>query len=133
MIGLGVSSIGDAWTAFGQNVKTLKEYERCIDQGQLPLFRGHFLNQEDRILRKHILNLMCQFNTTWNSEESKVIDFHSIKSRLAELEADGLCVILEEGVQVTPKGRPFVRNICMAFDLRLWRNKPTTPIFSQTV
>ena len=47
MIGLGVSAIGDSWGAFGQNVKALKEYERLIDKGTLPLFRGHFLNEED--------------------------------------------------------------------------------------
>ena len=31
------------------------------------------------------------------------------------------------------KGKPFVRNVCMAFDLRLQRKKPDTQLFSMTV
>ena len=133
MIGLGVSSISDSWTAFGQNVKTIKEYERLIDRNQFPLFKGHSLNQEDLIIRRHILNLMCSFKTEWSFEESAIVDFKDITSRLSEMEADGLCVIGENGIEVTPQGQLFVRNICMSFDLRLYRNKPTQQIFSQTI
>ncbi|MCB0480783.1 MAG: oxygen-independent coproporphyrinogen III oxidase [Flavobacteriales bacterium] len=133
MIGLGVSSISDSWNAFAQNVKTLKEYERLIDQNEIPVFKGHLLSDEDLMLRKHILNLMCSFETSWNPTQNEWLPLSDIKNRLAEMEADGLLVLLENGVTVTEKGKPFVRNICMAFDLRLYRNQPTTPIFSQTV
>jgi oxygen-independent coproporphyrinogen-3 oxidase len=133
MLGLGVSSIGDAWTAFGQNVKTLKEYERLIDNDELPLFRGHFLTDEDLVIRKHILNLMCTFKTTWSDSDLNYLDVTAIKQHLTEMEDDGLCQFVENGLEVSPAGRAFVRNICMSFDLRLLRNKPTTPIFSQTI
>lgn len=133
MIGLGVSSISDSWTAFAQNVKSLKEYERLIDQGEIPVIKGHLLTQEDMMLRKHILNLMCHFETTWCETQNKYLPLAEIKDRLGEMEADGLLVLDENGVVVTPKGKPFVRNICMAFDLRLFRNQPLVPIFSQTV
>ena len=133
MIGLGVSAIGDSWGAFGQNVKALKEYERLIDKGTLPLFRGHFLNEEDLVLRKHILNLMCSFKTTWKREDNEVVDFAEICSRLTEMESDGLCTIGDNFLNITEKGQGFVRNICMAFDLRLYRKAPTTSLFSQTV
>ena len=36
-------------------------------------------------------------------------------------------------VQITEKGKPFVRNICMAFDLRSKRKAPETELFSMTV
>ncbi|MBD78618.1 MAG: oxygen-independent coproporphyrinogen III oxidase [Crocinitomicaceae bacterium] len=133
MIGLGVSSIGDSWGAFGQNVKALKEYERIIDRGELPLFRGHFLNEEDLVLRRHILNLMCHFKTSWTEEENNTIDFQEICSRLVEMEEDGLCTIEPNGLTVTEKGQGFVRNICMAFDLRMYRKAPSTELFSQTI
>lgn len=133
MIGLGVSSIGDTWTAFGQNVKTIKEYERLIDNNEFPLFRGHFLNQEDLVIRKHILNLMCGFYTKWNTDELEYLPALDIKERLLEMESDGLCIIEDNSITVTEKGKPFVRNICMALDLRLHRNKPTTTLFSQTI
>ena len=36
---------------------------------------------------------------------------------LAPLAADGLVDVLPEGLQVTPKGRLLIRNICMCFDV----------------
>ena len=129
MIGLGVSSIGDSWGAFGQNVKALKEYERLIDKDVLPLFRGHFLNEEDLVLRKHILNLMCSFETTWSEQDNEIVDFAEICSRLTEMENDGLCILGNNFLKVTETGQGFVRNICMAFDLRLYRKAPTTSLF----
>ncbi|MGB0882879.1 MAG: coproporphyrinogen III oxidase, partial [Vicingaceae bacterium] len=46
---------------------------------------------------------------------------------------DGLVTITENGLSLPEKARPFVRNVCMAFDLQLIRNKPTTRIFSMTI
>ncbi|WP_036382335.1 oxygen-independent coproporphyrinogen III oxidase [Muricauda sp. MAR_2010_75] len=133
MIGLGVSSISDSWYGFAQNVKSLEEYEHLVSHGVIPIFRGHILNQEDEIIRKHILNLMCRFETSWEMEEAKVVDFQSIIENLSEMESDGLVEIGENKISVTEKGRPFVRNISMAFDLKLHRKKPETRIFSMTV
>jgi oxygen-independent coproporphyrinogen III oxidase len=36
-------------------------------------------------------------------------------------------------LQLPEKARPFVRNVCMAFDLHLIRKQPTTRIFSMTI
>ena len=49
------------------------------------------------------------------------------------MEKDGLLHILENGIQVTEAGKPYVRNICMAFDLRLKRKAPETELFSMTI
>ena len=76
---------------------------------------------------------MCSFETTWNKDDNDVVDFAEICSRLTEMESDGLCVIGDNFLKVTEKGQGFVRNICMAFDLRLYRKAPTTSLFSQTV
>lgn len=133
MIGLGVSSISDSWTAFAQNVKTIKEYERAIDNGELPLFKGHFLSKEDQIIRKHILNLMCHFETSWCETEHEIIGMDSILESLSELAEDGLCAVHERSIRVTDLGQKFVRNICMAFDLRLKRKQPEAQLFSSTI
>ena len=58
MIGLGVSSISDSWYGFAQNSKSIDEYQELVNNGELPVFRGHLLNDEDLIIRKHILNLI---------------------------------------------------------------------------
>ena len=52
---------------------------------------------------------------------------------LEEMENDGLIKIGVTKLTVNEAGKPFVRNICMAFDLRLKRNAPNTQLFSMTV
>lgn len=133
MVGLGVSSISDSWTCFAQNAKVVEEYSEAITNGELAIFRGHELNEEDLILRQHILNLMCRFETTWNEEAEQCAALYAGVERMGELEADGLIIREPYKLIVTEKGRPFIRNICMPLDARLWRNKPTTEIFSSTV
>ena len=133
MIGLGISAISDSWYGFAQNVKTVKEYEEVLSQDRIPVYRGHILSEEDLILRRHILNLMCQFHTSWEAPQLQFAEAEEVKMRLSEMEKDGLIHILPQGIEVTDVGKPFVRNICMAFDLRLQRNVPTTRIFSMTI
>ena len=133
MIGLGVSSISDSWNAFAQNEKTIEDYYSKLDQDELPVFRGHILNEEDLILRKHILNLMCQFQTSWQDKNTYFPEIELILSQLSEMEKDGLLTIKNQTLTVTEKGKPFVRNICMAFDLRLKRKAPQTQLFSMTI
>jgi len=133
MIGLGVSSISDSWYSFAQNEKTIESYYNRVKQNELPIFRGHILTDEDLIIRKHILNLMCQFETSWENENKFFTELPQIIDQLHEMKNDGLIEISSKKIKITEKGKPFVRNICMAFDLRLKRNAPQTELFSMTV
>lgn len=133
MIGLGVSSISDSWYAFAQNEKNLDDYYKLLDDDQLPIFRGHELTPEDLIIRKHILNLMCQFNTSWENERMQFDEIENVLENLQEMQEDGLLIMKKNSIKVTEKGKPFVRNICMAFDLRLIRKTPNTQLFSMTI
>jgi oxygen-independent coproporphyrinogen-3 oxidase len=130
---LGVSSISDAWYAFAQNTKVVEEYIAAINSGKLAVFRGHKLNKEDLIIRKHILNLMCKFETDWLSCSDKTDFISEAIGHLKVFEEDGLAKIHEHGIKLTDKGKPFSRNICMALDARLYRDKPGIPIFSNTI
>ena len=132
MIGLGVSSISDNWYAFAQNVKTIEEYYQKVNDHELPVFRGHILNAEDLFIRRHILNLMCLLETRW---ENEIIftNYPEIIERLKEFEADGLIELNENSLIIKEEGRSFIRNICMAFDLRMMKNAPQTKLFSMTV
>ena len=133
MVGLGMSSISDSWYAFAQNAKTIEEYTELVNTGKIPIFRGHELNNEDLIIRKHILNIMCHFETSWADTEMQFPELAACLERLKEMEQDGLVNITENGLTLPEHASPFVRNICMAFDLQLIRNKPTTRIFSMTI
>tara|TARA_B100000809_G_scaffold32497_1_gene28370 strand:- start:41324 stop:42688 length:1365 start_codon:yes stop_codon:yes gene_type:complete len=133
MVGLGMSSIADSWYGFAQNVKTVKEYKLLVDKDEFPLLRGHLLNNEDLIIRKHILNIMCHFETSWESNEMQFPELQTSLERLQEMEKDGLVIIKKIGLTVPEKARPFVRNICMAFDLLLQRSDAKKNLFSKTI
>ncbi len=133
MIGLGVSAISDSWSGFAQNVKTIEEYYGILEKGDLPLYRGHILTAEDEKMRQHILNLMCNLETSWKDDTMKFPELPEVLISLKEMEADGLLEFGDEKLIIKETGRPFVRNICMAFDLLLQRNKPETRLFSMTV
>lgn len=133
MVGLGVSSISDSWYGFAQNVKGIETYYHLINEDVIPVYRGHILNEEDLIIRKHILNLMCQFKTSWTKDYLYFEEIPEVLIRLNEMEVDGLLNINSNSIQVTKKGQPFVRNICMAFDVLLQRKQPDVQLFSMTV
>ncbi len=132
MIGLGMSAISDSWFGFAQNDKSVESYMETIEKGELAIFRGHVLDQTDLIIRQHILDLMCHFETLLEDELSATIQ-QDILQQLAEPLKDELITIEGRKITVTPKGIPFVRNICMAFDQDLKTLDQSTPLFSKTI
>ena len=133
MIGLGVSAISDSWYGFAQNVKNIEDYYHLLKENIIPVTKGHILSSEDLIVRKHILNLMCRFETSWNSSELYLPELKDILVKLKEMEDDGLVELHQNRIEVTEKGKPCVRNVCMAFDLLLQRKQPESRLFSMTV
>jgi oxygen-independent coproporphyrinogen-3 oxidase len=133
MIGLGASAIGDSWDAFVQNEKTIADYQRVVNEGNLPVFRSHVLDEADQYVRTHILNLMTTFETTWNATDAENSLLQHALERLEPLQDDGLVKINPFSVVVTLEGRNFLRNICMAFDARYWQKQPEGRLFSQAV
>ncbi|MES2446718.1 MAG: oxygen-independent coproporphyrinogen III oxidase [Bacteroidota bacterium] len=128
LIGLGVSSISDCQTAFAQNNKTVEGYLEQVDKGHFAIEKGHLLTDKDLNIRKHILNLMCKGFTKFKTEIPL-----SILERLTPFMNDQLVLVAHNQVQITPQGRSFLRNICMAFDERLWQRQPQTNLFSNAV
>lgn len=132
MVGLGMSAIGDSWYGFAQNAKSVKVYMELVEEGVLPIFRGHELTDEDLEVRGYILDLMCRFQTSW-TEEFELRNGAAIRARLKAPIRDGLCQVKGRTLNVTELGKAFVRNICMAFDLHLARNTRRDRMFSKTV
>jgi oxygen-independent coproporphyrinogen III oxidase len=130
MISLGVSSISDTWFAFAQNVKKVEDYLELVNQGTFPVFKGHILTAEDLIIRKHILNLMCSGTTSWSETTEQCEALFTGLQRVEELVKDGLAEMTSTSLTVTPPGKRFLRNICMALDARLYANQPATQLFS---
>ena len=111
----------------------LEEYKSLVEGGIFPIYRGHILSPEDLIIRRHILNLMCKLETSWEDQQMQFSELPDVIIKLSEMQEDGLLKILENKIEITEKGRAFVRNVCMAFDLRLQRKKPDTKLFSMTI
>ncbi len=133
MIGLGVSSIGDSWYSFAQNEKKLEDYYARLDANELPIFRGHLLSEEDIWIRRQILNIMCQMETDLSNAPLSTEDFNTIVDGLSEVKKDGFITIEGNKLTVKEAGKPFIRNICMSFDLLLKRDQPDKPTFSLTI
>lgn len=133
MIGLGLSSISDSWYSFAQNEKNLEAYYSCLENDEIPVVKGHVLSVEDLKIRQHILNLMCTFQTSWSDRAMDFAERGDVIQQLVEMQHDGLLNIEADRIVITEQGKPFVRNICMAFDLHLKRRKPETQIFSMTI
>jgi oxygen-independent coproporphyrinogen-3 oxidase len=133
MIGLGMSAISDIWDAFAQNDKNITSYQKQVENGIIPIFRGHILSDLDLEIRQYIQDLMCNFETSFRIDSEFQSIHKEIKEKLQGLILDGLLVITGNQVKATVKGRPFIRNICMAFDQDLKSEIVNTNLFSKTI
>jgi oxygen-independent coproporphyrinogen-3 oxidase len=132
-LALGASSISDSWGAFVQNEKKIERYQELVEAGEFPIVKGHILSDEDRILRRHILNIMCRYETDWQAASHQSQTLYNGIERMDMLEQDGLMRRYPFQLKVTEAGKPFIRNICMALDAHYWRKKPEGALFSQAV
>lgn len=135
LLGLGASAISDVGTAFMQNEKNIDVYLQTVGKGRLPVHRGHLLTERDTFIRQQILNIMCRFKTHWSVTDWTEAEWDALNRQLADFALDGLIDYDETALWVRPEGRPFLRNIGMAFDAYLNNaDAPTTqPMFSKTV
>lgn len=129
LLGLGISSISEAPTCFHQNEKVHPVYEKRVQQGEIPTLRGHLLDEEDRHRREQILKLM----TKWEVELENEAQLADAQMFLKELVNDGLIEFQGRRLKLTPHGRPFLRNACMALDMRMRRKQPNSKVFSQAI
>ena len=140
LLGLGVSSIGDVRGAFAQNAKKLTSYYAALDAGRFPIEKGYALSADD-LLRRHVIaQLMCNFHVGRRQVEAQFgVAFDDyFAPELERLSAgavrDGFLHVTAEGLDVTERGRLFVRNICMEFDRYLPAHlREAKPVFSRTI
>ncbi|MBI1731996.1 MAG: oxygen-independent coproporphyrinogen III oxidase, partial [Gammaproteobacteria bacterium] len=138
LIGIGMSSIGRVGDCYAQNARTLTRYAELLEHGQLPVERGIALSADDRLRRRVIMTLMCYFSLR-PSEIEREWDvtfweyFAPERRRLETFAADGLVRVEDDLIEVLPRGRLLIRNICMAFDRRLAESAGGEAGFSRVV
>lgn len=121
LIGLGVSSISQIGDLYSQNSSDLTAYQNSLDNKELATRRGLHCNQDDRIRRAVIQQLICHFKLDFADIEGPFnIDFrgyfNEVWPRLQSCAADGLIRLDDRGIAITPAGRLLVRSVCMLFD-----------------
>ncbi|MCY1428366.1 Oxygen-independent coproporphyrinogen III oxidase [compost metagenome] len=92
-----------------------------MDNGQLTTRRGLHCNNDDRIRRAVIQQLICHFRLDFAAiEEQFNIDFrgyfNDIWPTLESAASDGLIRLDEQSIDITAAGRLLVRSVCMLFD-----------------
>ena len=137
LIGAGVSAISHIGASFSQNPRDLPSWERAIDEGRLPVWRGMNLNNDDVIRADVIQQLMCLGEIDIpQTERRHVLDFaeyfaHSLQ-QLRLLEGDGLVELSSSAIRATPRGRLLLRVLAACFDRYLAPQAEPTQ-FSRTV
>lgn len=121
LLGLGVSSISSIGRSFGQNIKDLQSYYKAIETQQHALERGVILNDDDIIRGEVIRELMCNLYVNKEKINEKYgISFDEYFAQdlplLNTFIEDNLVENSATFIQIDPKARLLVRNICMSFD-----------------
>lgn len=132
LIALGVSSISDSGDMYVQNVKEVEEYQSMV-QNQIPIFKGHIVSDKEKQMRKHILNLLCYFETSWKDESDLIVDMMKNNSLWDEILNDGLAEVNGNTIKATETGKLLIRNICYALDKPSQQAHSEKPLFSKAI
>ncbi|WP_342316855.1 oxygen-independent coproporphyrinogen III oxidase [Lysobacter sp. FW306-1B-D06B] len=121
LLGLGVSAISHVGSSFSQNPRDLPSWERAIDEGRMPVWRGMQLDDDDVIRADVIQQLMClgEIDVT-ATERRHVMDFGvyfaQALAKLKPLEEDGLVEVGPHCIRATERGRLLLRVLASCFD-----------------
>ncbi|KMM84023.1 oxygen-independent coproporphyrinogen-3 oxidase [Pseudomonas taetrolens] len=124
LIGLGVSAISQIGELYCQNTSDLAQYQHTLGSAQLATSRGLLCNQDDRIRREVIQQIICNLQLPFAYVEQRFnIDFRGYFApqwpSLEQMAADGLIALDNQQLTVLPAGRLLVRSVCMVFDAYL--------------
>jgi oxygen-independent coproporphyrinogen-3 oxidase len=137
LIGVGLTSIGETEDAYMQNYKDLKLYEKTVDEGIIPVFRGFILSEEDKIRKYIIMEMMANFSFDIKRFEKKfgINFFEKFKNELNEIQEfvdEGLVEITPEKIKVNKTGSLLIRNIVLPFD-EYFKKMANKKVFSKSV
>lgn len=134
----GTTGISQLESVYAQNARTVKEYIAAINQGEIIIEKGYRLNEEEKLIRKIINELMCNQYLSWDklaaefqqsvAEIKKRLNFYNEK--LDSFAADQLLSYTNHDITVSQEGRFVLRNIAAIFDINL---KGSDKKFSKSV
>jgi oxygen-independent coproporphyrinogen-3 oxidase len=125
LIGLGASAISDIGEAFMQNIKEVESYQQKISEGSFAIFKGHLLSEEDKVIQKNILDIMCRYATTLHN--------YIPEEAFADFIQEGLVEYSYPHLKVTERGKMFLRNIAAKIDARIEIQENSQQLFSKSI
>ncbi|MDX1691277.1 MAG: oxygen-independent coproporphyrinogen III oxidase [Acidimicrobiia bacterium] len=140
-VALGTSGISDVDGGYAQNHRRLASYYEAVDAGRLPVERGYRLDQDDRLRRHVITEIMCNGTIDLDAAGRRfgVDGTEYFADEVAALTAPG--GLVDEGMvrvdgsrlRATALGALFVRRIAAIFDVHTRRRADDGPRFSRTI
>ncbi|MFH1532144.1 MAG: oxygen-independent coproporphyrinogen III oxidase [Pseudomonadota bacterium] len=136
LVALGASAISAVSGTYTQNIKPVPGFLGARGVGRWA--RGWLLDDEDRLRGDVIIDLLCNLHLSYDRVEAA----HRIRfdehfalelGALAAMEADGLVVLGDRTLDVTPVGRYFIRNVAMIFDSYLREGAAPGARYSKTI
>jgi oxygen-independent coproporphyrinogen-3 oxidase len=136
LIGLGVSSISQIGDLYCQNNSDIAIYQQSLDNDQLATCRGLLCNEDDRLRRTVIQQLICEFRLNFAAIETRfkinfAEYFAAVWPQLEQMAKDGLIDLDAHSIDIRPAGRLLARSVCMLFDSYL--SSMTTQRFSRVI
>ncbi len=123
LIGFGVSAIGETSRGYVQNSADEVTWRKAVAAGRLPTARGVAVTEDDRLRAELIQRLMCDFAVDVPAVEARQARRLAAdpmrEAALAGLARDGVIEDTAGVIRITELGRPFVRQVCAAFDAYL--------------
>ena len=136
--GFGASSISQLYSSYSQNEKNAAKYIKNIRNKKIPVIRGYSLNDNEKIIRDIINQVMCNFYVDLNEvavkhkkttdDVIKIISFS--KEKFIDFINDDIMEINDFKIKVFDMGRIVIRNIAMRFDPLMQK---TTNSYSKTI
>ncbi|GBR28872.1 coproporphyrinogen III oxidase [Komagataeibacter oboediens DSM 11826] len=131
LIGVGASAISSLPGGMTQNAVSSAAYARLMGNSpdSLPVVRGVKLDADDHVRAAIIEQVMCDLRVDLAEvcAQYHLPTSHFVPelAHLAPMVADGLVRITGRQIQVTEKGRQFVRHVAAAFDRYLTADSAT--------
>lgn len=115
IVGLGPSAISTLPQGYAQNAAEPGAWARAIASGALATARGHALSEEDRIRRRLIEQIMCDFVADLGPLGGREGCASALET-LAPMIALGLVRVVDDAIVLSAEARPLCRLVGMAFD-----------------
>lgn len=120
VLAFGPSAISEVSGSYVQNAREVHDWAGMLEDGRLPVVRGHRPSEEDRARSALIMQLFCSLEVDLDALRERypgtLQDLGEEERDLAGLERDGLLVRQGARIQVTPRGQLLLRTVAAPFD-----------------